>query len=150
MSNNGLNKILGFLGLDKTENNQSSGQENYSSLYSEKLREALSQPTGGEKAGAGQKHQLRGAAIAARRDQRAQGGNRGAGGLQPAVRGAGAGRRRHAGTARNRIRRSGGNPLIHAPARGRPAGSIYGRRGPRGRGAALPQHPAITRLNQFP
>lgn len=52
MSNNGLNKILGFLGLDKTENNQSSGQENYSSLYSEKLREALSQPTGGEKAGA--------------------------------------------------------------------------------------------------
>lgn len=52
MSNNGLNKILGFLGLDKTENNQSSGQENYSSLYSEKLRVALSQPVGGEKAGA--------------------------------------------------------------------------------------------------
>lgn len=52
MINNGLNKILGFLGLDKTENNQSGVQENYSSLYSEKLRDALSQPTGGEKAAA--------------------------------------------------------------------------------------------------
>lgn len=52
MSNNGLNKILGFLGLDKTENTQSTQPENYSSLYSEKLRDALSQPSGGEKAGA--------------------------------------------------------------------------------------------------
>lgn len=52
MSNNKLNKILGFLGLDKTGNNQPDTQERYSSLYSEKLREALAQPAGAEKAGA--------------------------------------------------------------------------------------------------
>lgn len=52
MSNNGLNKILGFLGLDRTENNQPDTQEKYSSVYSEKLRQALQQPTGEEKAGA--------------------------------------------------------------------------------------------------
>lgn len=52
MGNNGLNKILGFLGLDKSENSQSYEQENYSSLYSEKLRDALSQPPGAEKASA--------------------------------------------------------------------------------------------------
>lgn len=52
MSNNGLSKILGFLGLDKTGNNEPGTQENYSSLYSEKLRDALHQPAGAEKASA--------------------------------------------------------------------------------------------------
>lgn len=50
MGNSGLNKILGFLGLDKSENSQSYEQENYSSLYSEKLRDALSHPPGAERA----------------------------------------------------------------------------------------------------
>lgn len=52
MSNKGLNKILGFLGLEKTGNGQPDTQEKYSSFYSEKLREALVQPTGAEKTSA--------------------------------------------------------------------------------------------------
>lgn len=52
MSNNGLNKILGFLGLEKTNNNQLKEQGNPSSLYSEKLRDALSQASGLERADA--------------------------------------------------------------------------------------------------
>lgn len=52
MINNGFNKILGFLGLDKTENTQTNIQEEYSSPYSEKIREALSYPQGAEKANA--------------------------------------------------------------------------------------------------